>query len=75
MRTLFVIIIAATGMGIIISRGGDEAAKERQTPGVAYAQASTQSPPSEHNWPKRSLDRAADVKRQVAEQRQADGTR
>ena len=32
-------------------------------------------PPSEHNWMKRSIDRTNEVKRQVAEQRKADGTR
>jgi hypothetical protein len=32
-------------------------------------------PVSEHNWMKRSLDATNEVKRQVAQQRKADGTR
>lgn len=35
----------------------------------------TPRPVSEHNWMKRSLDRANEVKRQVAQQRKADETR
>ena len=30
--------------------------------------------PAKHNWPKRALDRAADVKRQVGEKRKSDET-
>jgi len=32
-------------------------------------------PVSEHNWMKHSLDRANEVKRQVAQHRKTDGTR
>lgn len=32
-------------------------------------------PVSEHNWMKHSLDRANEVKKQVVQQRKADGTR
>jgi len=35
----------------------------------------TPRPVSEHNWMKQSLDRTNEVKRQVAQQRKADGTR
>jgi len=35
----------------------------------------TPRPTSEHNWMKQSLDRTNEVKRQVAQQRKADGTR
>jgi hypothetical protein len=35
----------------------------------------TPRPVSEHNWMKHSLDRANEVKRQVAQQRKEDGTR
>jgi hypothetical protein len=37
--------------------------------------AASPRPVSEHNWMKNSLDRANEVKRQVVQQRKADGTR
>ena len=75
MRILLVIVIAAVGIGFIINRGSRPAAKEPQTAATVYAQATTPQQPSEHNWPKRSLNRAADLKRQVAAQRAEDGVR
>lgn len=79
MRTLLVIVIAAVGIGLLIKRGGGPAAKEAKPATVASTPAATMAPttrqPSEHNWPKRSLDRAAEVKRQVAAQRASDGVR
>ena len=54
------------------SGGADSAAP---TPAIAAVQPATPREPSEHNWPKRALNRAGDVKRQVAEQRSQDGTR
>lgn len=39
------------------------------------ATAPSPRPVSEHNWMKNSLDRANEVKRQVVQQRKADGTR
>jgi hypothetical protein len=76
MRTLLVIVIAAVGIGLLIKRGGGPAAKEAKPATVASTPAApTTRQPSEHNWPKRSLDRAAEVKRQVAAQRASDGVR
>jgi hypothetical protein len=43
-----------------------------QTPSLT---AASPRPVSEHNWMKNSLDRANEVKRQVVQQRKADGTR
>lgn len=42
---------------------------------TAPSVASSARPMSEHNWMKRSLDRANEVKAQVVQQRKADGTR
>jgi hypothetical protein len=39
------------------------------------AGSATPRPVSEHDWMKRSLDRANEVKRQVVQQRKTDGTR
>ena len=39
------------------------------------AQTASPRPVSEHNWIKRSLDRASDVKQQVVRQRKKDGTK
>jgi hypothetical protein len=51
---------------------------QKSAPEKVTTQAATTSSPrpvSEHNWMKRSLDRAGDVKREVAQQRKEDGTR
>ena len=42
---------------------------------ATVATAASPRPVSEHNWMKNSLDRANEVKRQVVQQRKADGTR
>ncbi len=66
-------LVAALAIG-----GGVVAHKHRTTtPVVAQTAAKVSAPSptlSQHNWPKRSLDRAHDVKRQVLKQRKADGT-
>jgi len=40
-------------------------------PSAIASKASTTSEPSQHNWPKRTLDRVAEVKRDVAEQQKS----
>lgn len=76
MRILLALIVAgAIAYGVLRHRKSEEPAP------VATAKAPTAQPAaaprevSEHNWAKRSLDRAADVKRQVAAQQKENGTK
>jgi hypothetical protein len=69
-------------LAIVAICGGFVAHRQRTTPTAPAAQVSARSANapapsasvSQHNWPKNSLDRAHDVKRQVLEQRKANGT-
>jgi hypothetical protein len=72
------------GLLALIAIGGGVVAHRQQTTAaplptqVAPRSSSVPAPSpgaSQHNWPKTSLDRANDVKRQVLEQRKSDGTR
>jgi len=77
MRTVVVLVVVA-GLGwLFLAQKQHEPEKPVATPTVAASKqtAATPRPVSEHNWMKRSLDRTNEVKRQVAEQRKADGTR
>ena len=49
--------------------------KPSAVPSAKAPAAAPPAQPSPHHWPKRALDRAADVKRQVADQRKTDETR
>jgi hypothetical protein len=76
MRALIVVVLAVAIIAAVLKhRNGAEPDTPTQQPTPAQQQTSAAREPSQHNWPKRSLDRAADVKRQVAEQRKEDGTR
>lgn len=77
MRTFLVVVVVA-GLGCLyLAQKKSEQEKPAVTPAVAVSKqtAATPRPVSEHNWMKRSLDRTNEVKRQVAEQRKADGAR
>ena len=76
MRTVIVLVVVA-GLGwLFLFQKQREPEKPAAAPTVAASKqpATSPRPPSEHNWMKRSLDRANEVKRQVAEQRKQDGT-
>ena len=69
--------ISAIGGAVFKFRSSDSTAPTEKT---AHAQPASNAAPnpsaaprqtSEHNWAKHSLDRAADVKRQVAAQRKS----
>jgi hypothetical protein len=86
MRKFLVIAILAGLAWLFVVQKRNEAAKPANTktaattatkPVTQKAVAGTASPKpvSEHNWMKRSLDRANEVKAQVVQQRKADGTR
>jgi hypothetical protein len=77
MRKFLVIAVLAGLTCLFVAQKRSEPQKPAAT-SKAVAQLSgspTPRPVSEHNWMKRSLDRTNEVKRQVAQQRKADGTR
>ena len=74
MRKFLVIAVLAGLSWIFVVQKRTEPQKAAPEKSVAQASASAR-PVSEHNWMKRSLDRTNEVKRQVAQQRKADGTR
>jgi len=77
MRKFLVIAVLAGLTWLFIVQKRSESAKPDQKSKTATQVAASASPRpvSEHNWMKHSLDRANEVKRQVAQQRKADGTR
>jgi cytoskeletal protein RodZ len=74
MRKFLVIVILAGLSWLFVVQKRNEAQKTAPAKSVTQAAASPR-PVSEHNWMKHSLDRANEVKRQVAQQRKEDGTR
>jgi hypothetical protein len=67
MRTLLVVLLmAGLGLAFIL---------QKRTEQPTAAQPAKQSAVSEHDWAKHSLDRAADVKRQVLRQRASNDLR
>jgi len=75
----FLVIAVLVGLGwLFVVQKRNEASKPaaNATKSAAQTTASVSPRPvSEHNWMKRSLDRASEVKKQVVEQRKTDGTR
>lgn len=63
----FFVVAVLTG-GALLHNRNEKAAPPTPT-AEASAQPATSVEPSKHNWPKRALDRAADLKSQIAEQR------
>lgn len=66
MRSTLILLLVVFGVG------GMLLINARRSPAPAAAPA-TPSVVSQHNWAKKSLDRTADVKRQVADQQAKDG--
>ena len=76
MRKFVVISVLAGLCWLFIVQKRSEPQKPAPDKRVAQvAGTPTPRPASEHNWMKRSLDRANEVKRQVVQQRKTDGTR
>jgi hypothetical protein len=76
MRKFLVIAVLAGLTWLFVVQKRNESPKN--VPEKVAAQTATTASPrpvSEHNWMKRSLDRAGEVKRQVAQQRKEDRTR
>ena len=73
----FLVIAVMVGLGwLFVVQKRSEPRKAAPDKTVAQAASSASPRPvSEHNWMKRSLDRTNEVKRQVAQQRKADGAR
>ena len=81
MRAFIAVTLTAGIIAAIVMRKQPEPAAPQpaaqKTAPAALSKAQAAAPanqPSQH-WPKRALDRASDVKRQVAEQRKGDETR
>ena len=76
MRALVAVIITvAVAAGVLKHRNRLKSDAPAQTAVRAEQQATGSDEPSQHHWPKRALDRAADVEHQLAEQRKQDETR
>jgi len=77
MRKFLVIAVLAGLTWLFIVQKRTEPAKpdQKSKTSTQAAVAASPRPVSEHNWMKNSLDRANEVKRQVAQQRKTDGTR
>ncbi|HEX8897796.1 MAG TPA: hypothetical protein VF751_03795 [Chthoniobacterales bacterium] len=77
MRKFLVIGVLAGLTWLFIAQKRSEPAKPTAGNRTVAQTAGSPSPRavSEHNWMKHSLDRANEVKRQVAQQRKEDGTR
>ena len=76
MRKFLVIAVLAGLAWLFVVQKQNE--PQKTTPAKVAAQPATGASPrpvSEHNWMKSSLDRANEVKRQVAQQRKEDATR
>jgi hypothetical protein len=76
----FLVLTVLVGLTILfVVQKRNESAKPAPSEKKVAVQNTTASQPprpvSEHNWMKNSLDRANDVKKQVAQQRKQDGTR
>ena len=82
MRTFLGLVAAAGIIGAVVMQKQRQATEKQPVaakPAVvatakAPAAAPAGQPPAQH-WPKRALDRAADVKRQVADKNKADETK
>jgi hypothetical protein len=74
MRKILVIAVLAGLAWLFVVQKRNEPQKTAPDKTVSQVSASPR-PVSEHNWMKRSLDRANEVKRQVVQQRKEDGTR
>jgi cytoskeletal protein RodZ len=84
MRKFLVIAVLAGLAWLFVVQKRNEASKPPKTAAkvvttsskpAAQTPVASPRPVSEHNWMKNSLDRTNDVKRQVVQQRKADGTR
>ncbi|HKP93686.1 MAG TPA: hypothetical protein VJS88_07300 [Chthoniobacterales bacterium] len=75
MRTFLVIAVLAGLTWLFVVQKQTGPAKTVSSSKVTPAATASPRPVNPHNWMKNSLDRTNEVKRQVAEQRKADGTR
>ena len=75
-KFLVITVLAGLTWLFIVQKRSEPAKPEPKSKAVAQVAGSpSPRPVSEHNWMKHSLDRANEVKRQVAQQRKTDETR
>jgi hypothetical protein len=74
MRIFFCLLVVAVVGGFLAHRHAEEPAPvvAAQAPAPVQLQSPAPHENNPHNWMKNSLDRAADVKRQVIQQRKED---
>ncbi len=70
MRTLAWLLVAVVLVGGFVMHRRQQQTAAVPQPSTAVA-APVAREPSEHNWPKRALDRVDEVKRQVAAERKS----
>ena len=75
-KFLVIAVLAGLSWLFVVQKQTETSKPVTGTKAVPQAAASVSPRPvNEHNWMKNSLDRANEVKRQVAQQRKEDGTR
>ena len=67
------VVMALLGWFFLTQKQQDQ--QKLEAAAIVPVQTASPRPVSEHNWAKHALDKTNKVTRQVAEQRQADGTR
>lgn len=72
---IFIVLVVLAVLGWLFLAQKQQEHQKVVTAAHAPAQTASPRPVSEHNWMKRSLDRASDVKKQVVQQRKEDGTK
>ena len=73
MRVVFCLVAVAVIGGFLAHRHSEETAPVAAAQKPAELQPSAPHENNPHNWMKNSLDRAGDVKKQVAQQRKESG--
>jgi hypothetical protein len=74
-KFLVIAVLAGLAWVFVVQKRNEPQKNPAEKVTAQTATTASPRPVSEHNWMKRSLDRASDVKRQVAQQRKEDGTR
>jgi hypothetical protein len=74
-KFLVIAVLAGLTWLFIVQKRSESAKPEQKSKTATQVAAASPRPVSEHNWMKNSLDRANEVKRQVAQQRKTDETR
>ena len=72
---IFIVLVVLAVLGWLFLAQKQQEHQKVVTAAEVPAQPASPRTVSEHNWMKRSLDRASDVKQQVVQRRKEDGTK